>query len=88
MSEIIKPEKNFNKNWKGYVLLNACLTGSGANQGLSIYRWEFNLKNKKLKKKNKYYIGDRIRDMKYSKKDNSILLVLENQKALGIIFKN
>ena len=63
MSEIIKPGKNFNKNWKGYVLLNACLTGSGANQGLSIYRWEFNLKNKKLKKK--IFIGDRIIDMKY-----------------------
>jgi len=88
MSEIIKPNKNFNKNWKGYVLLNACLTGSGANQGESIYRWEFNKKNEKLKKKNKYYIGDRIRDMKYSKKDNSLLLVLENQKALGIIFEN
>ena len=88
MSEIIKPNKNFNKNWKGYVILNACLTGSGANQGESIYRWEFNKKNEKLKKKNKYYIGDRIRDMKYSKKDNSLLLVLENQKALGIIFEN
>lgn len=88
MSEIIKPDRNFNENWKGYVLLNACLTGSGADQGLSIYRWEFNTKSKKLKKKNKYHIGDRIRDMKYSKKDNSLLLVLENQKALGIIFEN
>ena len=87
ISEIVKINENFNKNWKKFNLLNACLSGSGANQGYSIYRWEFNPKNEKLTRKNQYHIGDRIRDMKYSKKHNTIFLVLENQKSLALIYK-
>lgn len=87
ISEIIKIDEKFNRNWKNYNLLNACLSGSGANQGLSIYRWKFDKKRKKLEKKNQYYIGDRIRDMKYSKKHNTIFLVLENQKSIALIYK-
>ena len=88
MSEIIKIDQSFNQNWKGYNLLNACLSGSGANQGLSIYRWEFNKKTEKLKKKNQYHIGDRIRDMRYSKKHQTIFLVMEDQKSLALIYPN
>ncbi len=87
ISEIIKVDKKFNSNWENYNILNACLTGSGANQGLSIYRWKFDIKRKKLIKKNQYHIGDRIRDMRYSKKHNTIFLVLENQKSLILIYK-
>ena len=47
----------------------------------------FNPKNEKLTRKNQYHIGDRIRDMKYSKKHNTIFLVLENQKSLALIYK-
>jgi len=67
--------------------LNACLSGSGANQGYSIYRWEYDLKKRKLTKKNQYHIGDRIRDLKYSSKFKTILLMLEDQKSIGLIFK-
>ena len=88
MSEIIKIGNNFNKKWKGYNVLNACLSGSGANQGESIYRWEYNINKEKLYKKNQYYIGDRIRDMKYSQKNKTLLLLLEDQKSLGLIYSN
>ena len=86
ISEITKIEKNFHKNWKEYTLLNACLSGT-ANQGESIYRWEYDLKKEKLIKKNQYHIGDRIRDMKYSTKFETIFLMLEDQKSIGLIFK-
>ncbi len=85
-SEIIKVDKNFNYNWKKYTLISACLSGS-KNQGESIYRWEFDPKKEKLIKKNKYYIGDRIRDIKYLKEKKIILMLLENQKSLVLIFK-
>ena len=87
ISEITKIDNKFNKNWSNYTLLNACLSGSGANQGYSIYRWEYDLKKEKLIKKNQYHIGDRIRDLKYSTKFNTILLMLEDQKSIGLIFK-
>tara|TARA_Y100000591_G_scaffold331051_1_gene363780 strand:+ start:755 stop:2065 length:1311 start_codon:yes stop_codon:yes gene_type:complete len=88
MSEIVKVEANFNKNWEGYNLLNACLSGSGANQGESIYRWKFDPKKQRLTKNGQYHIGDRIRDMKYSNKNEALLLLLEDQKSIAIIFKD
>jgi len=87
ISEITKIDDEFNKNWGNYTLLNACLSGSGANQGYSIYRWEYDLKKEKLIKKNQYHIGDRIRDLKYSAKFKTIFLMLEDQKSIGLIFK-
>ena len=33
ISEITKVDDKFNKKWNNYTLLNACLSGSGANQG-------------------------------------------------------
>ena len=88
ISEIVKVDESFNENWDGYTLLNACLSGSGANQGESIYRWNYDLKNEKLKQKNQYHIGDRIRDLKYSKKNNVLFLLLENQKSIAMVFKD
>ena len=87
ISEITKVDDKFNKKWTNYTLLNACLSGSGANQGYSIYRWEYDLKKEKLTKKNQYHIGDRIRDLKYSSKFKTVLLMLEDQKSIGLIFK-
>ena len=87
ISEITKVEKKFHKNWKNYTLLSSCLSGSGSNQGESIYRWEFDRNKEKLRKKNQYYIGDRIRDMKYSYENDTIILVMENQKSLALIYK-
>ena len=63
--------------------------GDNLSEGdLSIHHIRFSNNYDLIIKHNIINIGDRIRDMKYSKKDNSLLLVLENQKALGIIFKN
>ena len=87
ISEITKVNNSFNVKWKKYNLLNACLSGSGANQGESIYRWQYDLKKEKLIKKNQYHIGDRIRDMKYSSKFETIFLLLEDQKSIALIFK-
>ena len=86
MSEIITVEKGFHKNWnKNITVLNACLSGT-RNQGESIYRWEFNKENGKLIKKAKYYFGDRIRDIKYDHKSKSLILLLENQQLISIIY--
>ena len=88
ISEILKIENEFNKDWDKFTLLNACLSGSGANQGESIYRWEYDIKKNKLTKKNQYFIGDRIRDLKYSKNNKTLLLLLEDQKTIGLIYSN
>ena len=88
ISEILKIENEFNKDWDNFTLLNACLSGSGANQGESIYRWKYDNKKNKLIKKNQYFIGDRIRDLKYSKNHKTLLLLLEDQKSIGLIYSN
>ena len=86
VSEIVKINSDFNKNWKKYTLINACLSGK-YNQGLSLYRWEFDIKKEKLIKKGKYHIGDRIRDIKYAAKQKTIIMLLEDQKSLVLIFE-
>ena len=65
--------------------MNACLSGS-YNQGESLYRWKFDKKREKLIKKGKYFIGDRIRDLKYSKKNKVLIILLENQKQIALIY--
>lgn len=85
-SEIVKINPNFNKNWNEYTLINACLSGSD-DQGLSLYRWEFDIQKEKLIKKAKYHVGDRIRDIKYVDKQETIMMLIENQKSLVLIFK-
>ena len=86
VSEITKIDPDFNKNWEGYTLVNACLSGS-YDQGESLYRWEFDKKKEKLIKKAKYHIGDRIRDLKYHNKKKTIIMLIENQKSLVLIFE-
>lgn len=86
VSQIIKVDNNFNDDWKNYTIINACLSGS-KDQGKSIYRWEFDIKKETLIKKNKYHIGDRIRDIKYLKSKKTIMMLLENKRSLALIFK-
>ena len=57
------------------------------NQGEFIYRWNYDLKNEKLKQKNQYHIGDRIRDLNIQK-NNVLFLLLENQKSIAMVFKD
>ena len=86
ISEITKIDLDFNKNWKGYTLINACLSGS-YDQGESLYRWEFDQKKERVIKKEKYHIGDRIRDLKYNNKEKALIMLIENQKSLVLIFE-
>ena len=88
MSEIIKIGNNFNKKWKGYNVLNACLSGSEQIKENQFIDGNIILIKKNYIKKNQYYIGDRIRDMKYSQKNKTLLLLLEDQKSLGLIYSN
>ena len=41
----------------------------------------------KLIKKAKYHIGDRIRDLKYHNKEKALIMLIENQKSLVLIFE-
>ena len=46
------------------------------------------LLNNKIKNYNIAQIGERIRDIKYDSKNNSLLMILENIPSLGIIYFN
>ena len=53
--------------------------------GRSIYRIEIDEQFNKILFVEKIYIGERIRDIKYSKKLNSFILALEDSGSLGIL---
>ena len=70
------------------ILIKCMFKWIGCKSRRVIYRWNYDLKNEKLKQKNQYHIGDRIRDLKYSKKNNVLFLLLENQKSIAMVFKD
>ena len=84
-SQITVLNKNFIPSWERSLIV-ACLSGK-KHFGKSIYRFEFEKKNKILKKA-KYFIDDRVRDLKYSETEKTLILLLENKRVLGLIFKN
>ena len=89
ISQIIKiPEnKNININKRAFdsgSYLIASLNGSEEWSGRSL--WNFSIgKNNKINNMSQIFVNDRIRDIVYDKKNEKILLVLENQVSLGII---
>lgn len=89
ISQIIKiPEnKNINNNKRAFdsgSYLIASLMGSEEWAGRSL--WNFTIsKENKINNMNQIFVNDRIRDLFYDKKNEKILLVLENQVSLGII---
>jgi hypothetical protein len=79
ISEIIKVPKDFSKYWKINNYLVTSLNGR------SIYRVEIDDQFNKVLFVEKIYIGERIRDIKYSKKLNSFILALEDSGSLGLL---
>ena len=76
ISEIIKIENNFTKQWTNNFLIASLFSRH-------IYRVSFDKKYLKVKYIEKIYIGERIRDMKYY--DNLIFLALEETNSVGIL---
>ena len=89
ISQIIKVPSNykveeFERAFSSNSYIAASLRGSEEWAGRSL--WNFKLdKNKKLKDMKKIFVNDRIRDLVYDIENEKIILVLENQIALGII---
>jgi len=84
-SEITMVNKDFNSNWNNSILVS-CLSGNHLN-GQSLVRFAFDKKNFQLSRKEQFYIGDRIRDLKYLEKNKVLILLLESKKSLALIFE-
>ena len=79
MSQIIRVPDAFSKKWQNNFLV-ASLNGG------SIYRVLFDENFSKLIYLEKIFIGDRIRDIEYSKELNAFILALEgNGGSIGIL---
>lgn len=78
ISEIIKVPDYFSKYWKNNYLITSL-------NGMSIYRVRFDKEYSKIIFSEKIFIGERIRDIKFSKKLNSFILALESNGYLGIL---
>ena len=78
ISEIIKIPNNFVKSWNENFIITSLNKGS-------MYRVKFDKNYKRLIYKEEIFIGQRIRDIKYDKKNKIILLALESDRELGII---
>ena len=78
ISEIIKVPKNFSKYWDNNYIVTSL-------NGRSIFRMKFDENFTKIQFYEKIFIGERIRDIKYSKLLNSFILALEESGSLGIL---
>ena len=82
ISELIFLPKEFDENWQNNILVSSL-------NGRSLHRIRFSdLNYEKVLYDEKIYIGERIRDIKYIKKYNLIILALERTGSLGILKKN
>ena len=78
ISQIIKIPNRFSKDWKDNFLL-ASLNGA------SLYRIKFDEAFDSIIYIEKIFINRRIRDLKYSKKNNAIILALEDWQEIGVL---
>ncbi len=81
ISELISIPNSFEKKWQNNILI------SSLNQR-SLYRILLDKNYTKILYSEKIYIGERIRDIKFDKKRNIILLALEETGSVGIISNN
>ncbi len=87
ISEIIKLPKNLNKSFKDFYFVGSM--GWNIEEGdKTLHYFRLNKKKDGIEKIGMTVIGERIRDLKYSKKNNMIIMVLENSPALGFISFN
>ena len=78
ISQIIRIPNNFNPKWNN----NFLLTSLAAN---SIYRIEFSKDFNKVLFYETIYLGERIRDIVYDKKNKQILMIFEETGTLAIL---
>ena len=78
ISEIIKIDNNFDKDWKDNYLV-------GTLNDKHLLRIKINKNLKKIDYIEKIFIGERIRDLKYFNK--TIIMALENSGSIGILKK-
>lgn len=80
ITEIIKLNNNFEKNWKNNFLI-------GTLNSLHLLRVKFNKEYSKVDYFEKIFIGERIRDLDYDPNSRQIFLTLENTGSLGVLSK-
>ena len=78
ISSIINIPNNFSKFWKNNFLIASLNAGS-------LYRVKFDKNYSKIIFVEKIFIGGRIVDIKYDKKNNNFLLALETINKVGIL---
>ena len=78
ISEIIYLPNSFSNKWNDNFLVSSLY-------GRSIFRVKFNKNFNRILFIEKIFVGERIRDIKYSQFDNMILLAFEEQGQLGIL---
>tara|TARA_B100001121_G_scaffold260266_1_gene239688 strand:+ start:1379 stop:2656 length:1278 start_codon:yes stop_codon:yes gene_type:complete len=78
ISEIIRIPDSFSKYWLNNYLVSSL-------NGRSLYRIKFDEKFSKILFLEKIYIGERIRDIKFLKKNNSLILALEESGSIGVL---
>ena len=81
ISEIIKLPKTFSAYYDKHFLLSSL-------NGRSIYLIRFSDNFEKIITIEKVFINNRIRDLKFVSKNNSIILALEENGEIGILSKN
>ena len=82
-SDIIKIPEDFLGQFKNDYLLG-CLSGRDDLYGSAFYHYRLN--ENKLKKVDKIFINDRIRDLRMFE-DNILVFILEKQHSLGFIYE-
>ena len=80
ISEIIKIDNNFDKDWRDNFLI-------GSLNYRHILRVKFNQNYSKLDYYEDIYIGERIRDLKYLSNSSIILMALEESGSIGVLKK-
>ena len=78
ISELTKISDNFSKFWNDNFIISSLWAQS-------IFRVKFDEDFTKVIFYEKIYIGERIRDIKYHKKTNTILLSLEESGKIGVV---
>jgi len=78
ISEIIKLPNNFSNMWEDNFLISSL-------NGKKLHRVKFDQEYTKMIYSEEIYIGDRMRDLLYSTKEQKIILALELTGSLGIL---
>jgi hypothetical protein len=80
ISEIIKIDDKFHNDWNGNFLI-------GTLNNRHLFRVKINILLKKIDYFEEIYIGERIRDLKYSRDNSIIIMALEDSGSIGILKK-